>query len=92
MKGTVAQKKRWAHESYLKGVSIHKGTALNAIAKIYHPKYKFGYDQYSDLSYAEQRESHIEYIIKRMNKRIKEERIKYKKKLEEIDRKKSAIG
>lgn len=52
-----------------------RSTALNAIRKIYHPKYKFPYDMISgywdDETYesnAEQRESKIAEIIKQMER------------------------
>ena len=47
-----------------------KNEALNAIAKMYHPKYKFPYDPYEDRSCAEQREYQINYIIENMYNEI----------------------
>jgi len=43
-----------------------KATALNAIRKIYNPKYKFPYDEWSEESGAEQREGQIRRIIEQL--------------------------
>lgn len=48
-----------------------KNTAINAIAKIYDPLYKFPYDHYEESgSYAEQREQKVSSIIEEMNKKL----------------------
>lgn len=57
-----------------------RNTALNKIAKMYHPKYKFPYDNYSELgNQVEQREAYISSIIISMNKEIYALDIKHKK-------------
>lgn len=55
-----------------------KNEALNRIAKIYHPLYRFPYsksygwyDDVDNYSYSEQREQEIQNIIKRMNSKLK---------------------
>ncbi len=58
-----------------------KNTALNAIAKIYHPLYKFPYREvygrdYESESYAEQREGRIRGIIEQMNKALDKLKVK----------------
>jgi len=63
----------------------YKSEALNSIAKIYHPKYHFRYEQWSEDSLAEQREDEIRSIIRKMNKNIEET----KKKFKEIELKKT---
>lgn len=49
-----------------------KNETLNQIKKIYHPLYKFPYNEprWGESSYGEQREQHISYLIEKMNKRI----------------------
>jgi hypothetical protein len=47
-----------------------KNEVLNNIRKIYHPKYKFHYDHYSGESYSEQRESHIRYMIDKLEEEL----------------------
>jgi hypothetical protein len=60
-----------------------KNEALNKIAKIYHPKYKFPYSDYpGDGSYASQRDFEIESIINNMNKQIQAVKDKERKKNE----------
>lgn len=68
-------------------IQQHRNEAINAIAKIYHPKYKFPYDQYSEESGVEQRESEIRQIIINMNKKIDIVKLKEKEKLERESRK-----
>lgn len=53
-----------------------KATALNAIRKIYNPKYKFPYNEWSDESGAEQRESQIRWIIYELEKDL--QKLKHK--------------
>jgi len=68
-------------EQYDKSRQLIKNTALNAIAKIYHPKYKFPYSNYytEDGGYAEQRENYTEGVIKKMNRELDALKLKYKK-------------
>jgi hypothetical protein len=66
-------------------IQQYKNEALNSIAKIYHPKYHFRYDQWSEDSLSEQREDEIRSIIRKMNKNIEET----KKKEKEIESKKT---
>jgi len=66
-------------------IQQYKNEALNSIAKIYHPKYNFRYDEYSHLSGSEQKEEEIRSIIQNMNKNIEE----VKKKEKEIESKKT---
>lgn len=54
-----------------------KNEALNKIMKIYHPLYNFPYDQWSEESGSEQRESEIRSIISELNKEL--ETLKLKK-------------
>lgn len=68
-------------------IQQHRNEAINAIAKIYHPKNNFKYDQYSEESGAEQRESEIRYIIETMNKKIEVVKQKEKEKLERLSKK-----
>lgn len=58
-----------------------KNETLNAIRKIYNPKYKFSYDSYSEDSYAEQRESTIQYKIEQMEQKISETKDKFKQQI-----------
>jgi len=63
-----------------------KNEALNNIAKIYNPKYKFDYYECDnigeycgdDVSCSEQREHKISSIIEQMHKDIEETKKKYK--------------
>lgn len=49
-----------------------KNEALNKIRKIYHPKYKFPYNNYGDEgSYGEQREYRISSIIEDLERKLK---------------------
>ncbi len=48
-----------------------KNEALNEIRKIYHPKYKYPYDQYDGRSGAEQKEAGIRLIIFELEHEIK---------------------
>ena len=58
-------------ERYIKARTLIKSEALNKIAKIYHPLYKFPYDRWDERTYTEQRESAISYIIYTMNRKLK---------------------
>lgn len=60
-----------AERRYIRARSLIRAEALNKIAKIYHPLYKFPYDRWDDRTYTEQRESTIEGIIYNMNRKLK---------------------
>lgn len=47
-----------------------KNEALNKIAKIYHPKYKFSYDDYCGNSRSEQREETVYFAISEMKSQL----------------------
>ena len=66
-------------------IQQRKNEALNRITQIYHPLYKFSYNQYDEDSYAEQREYEIKSIVEDLNRDIK--KIKESFKVKEMNHK-----
>ena len=68
-----------------KVVQQTKSTALNAIRKIYNPRYQFPYSPYdADGSCAEQREKEVRKIIENLEEDLLISKQLYKKQIHEI--------